>query len=262
MNKIVAPPLAEDLYDPLAFFDIEVLLRLHPYDAKNLDRAYSVLDKEIREFDPLPKSDETSLPFGGRVVQSYGEYLEDHLSWTSDTLKNFLRFLDYDDDIADKTGQAFKRHDIGKASMPGQWKITEGKQNISEDQKLERTKMHCILGAQRIHVEMELSAPERTQDDIIGFTIAKHLALFHHERLNGSGPFKRKAEDMCPILRAATIVDTFHGKLKAGKNVDQICAEMASDKHKGEFDTGLLSKFHTFLNSLAPTMRKGILFQP
>ena len=262
MNRIITPPLVDDIFDRLVSFDIEMLLRRHPYDPARLEPAYKNLDKEIREFDPLPKNEEDSLPFGGRVIQSYGEYLEDHLEWTSQTLNKFLMFMGYDEDIASRVAQAFKRHDIGKAEMPGQWKRTEGKQNISDKEKADRTRMHCILGAQRIHKEIETSAPGITDSEIIGFTVAEHMAMFHHERLDGSGPFKRMAEDMCLILRAATIVDTFHGKLKGGKNADQICDEMASEKHEGEFDNVLLTRFGAFLNSFAPAMRRDLLLQP
>lgn len=220
------------------------------------------LDKEIRAYDPLPKSEETSLPFGGRVVQSYGEYLEDHLSWTSETLKQFLGFLGYDERVADRVAQAFKRHDIGKAGMPGEWKLTEGKQNLSEEDKLRRTKEHCLLGAERINKAMEQLAPDRTANETIGFEIAEYMALLHHERLNGTGPFGRTGADMCPILRAATIVDTFHGKLKAGKNPDQICQEMASGKLEAEFDQEMLSRFCSYLKKSAPDMRVGMILQP
>jgi hypothetical protein len=84
----------------------------------------------------------------------------------------------------------------------------------------------------------------------------------HHERLNGNGPQKKTAADMCPILRAATIVDTFHGKLKAGKTTSLIFDEMAGPKHKGEFDLPLLTKFREFYKISKPTVRPGLLLQP
>jgi HD-GYP domain-containing protein (c-di-GMP phosphodiesterase class II) len=259
MNFIISPLLVQGSYESLAVFDIEEQLRLYPYDAKRLEKTYKILDEEIRKFDPL---EEHTLPFGGRVIQSYGEYLDEHLTWTSDTLKNFLKYLHYENDIAEKVAQAFKRHDIGKPGMPGQWKITEEKQVISEEQRAERTKTHCILGAQRIQNLVEQSAADISPGEIMSFTVARYMAMFHHERLNGSGPFQKTAQDMCPILRCATIVDTFHGKLKAGKSYEKICEEMASSKHEGEFDLELLKKFADFLHDYAPTVRKDIVLEP
>lgn len=259
MNHITPPPMYDEGSVSLSAFDIETQLRMYPYDSKRLDEVYKALDKEIQAFDPFKKNEEGGLPFGGSVVQSYGEYLEDHLIWTSETLRNFLMFMGYEEEIADKSAQHFKRHDIGKTLMPGQWKITEGKQNLTEEQRHQRTLMHCILGAQRIQQKVESIAHDRTDNEIMGYTVGKYMALFHHERLNGTGPFKRTGSDMCPILRAATIVDTFHGKLKAGKSHDQICEEMASDKHKGEFDLEILGKFATFLNNYAPAPRKDLV---
>jgi|GEM_PF-2581122 len=262
MKHVTPPPMAEDMIDPLASFSIETLLRLHPYDVSRLEKAYKILDEEIRSFDPIHKNENASLPFGGRVIQSYGEYLEDHLQWTSETLKNFLDFLGFDESITVKVAQAFKRHDVGKPSMPGEWKITEGKQNVPDDVRYYRTKQHCLLGAQRIHQAMEDMGPDISNEEIVGFMIAENMALYHHERLNGSGPFGLTAAQLCPVLRAATIVDTFHGKLKAGKSPDQICQEMASAKHEGEFDAAMLSKFSSFVSSPAPATRKDALFQP
>lgn len=260
MNEIVTPPLSLQDIEPLVTFDIETQIRLHPYDHKRLDPVYALMDKEIRNFAPLSDED-NALPFGGRVVQSYGTYLAHHLEWTSKTLGDFLYHQGYEEHIANKVAQAFKRHDIGKTLQPGLWKITEGKQDVSDEQKRERA-LHTVFGADHIQKMFQRHFPDRSHNEIVGITIAKHLALMHHERLNGSGPQKRTGADMCPILRAATIVDTFHGKLKAGKSIDQIFEEMAGPKHDGEFDLTLLTKFRDFYGRLKPAAKPDVLLQP
>ncbi|HEU4837779.1 MAG TPA: hypothetical protein VFS88_00035, partial [Micavibrio sp.] len=244
MNEIMTPSLDLETIAPLASFDIEMHIRLHPYDHERLEPVYAVLDEEIRAFSPISVED-NALPFSGRVVQSYGAYLADHLEWTSRTLGDFLYHRGHEEFIVNKVVQAFKRHDIGKTLQPGLWKITEGKQNISEGQKRERA-MHAELGAGHIRKTFRRRLGDCSRNESAGIGIAEHLALMHHERLNGSGPQKKTAADMCPILRSATIVDTFHGKLKAGKAADKIFDEMAGPKHEGEFDLPLLTKFREF----------------
>ena len=260
MNEIITLPLDPETIVPLASFDIETQIRLHPYDHNRLEPVYAGLDEEIRAFSPISEED-NALPFGGRVVQSYGAYLADHLEWTSKTLGDFLHHQGYEEFIVDKVVQAFKRHDIGKTLQPGLWKITEGKQNISEEQKRERA-LHAKLGADHIRKTFQRLLGHCSGNESAGITIAEHFALMHHERLNGNGPQKKTAADMCPILRAATIVDTFHGKLKAGKTTDLIFDEMAGPKHKGEFDLPLLTKFREFYARSKPEVRPGLLLQP
>jgi hypothetical protein len=260
MNEIMIPPLDLKKIVPLASFDIETQIRLHPYDHNRLEPAYAVLDEEIHAFSPISEEDK-ALPFGGRAIQSYGAYLADHLEWTSRTLGDFLYHQGYEEFIVDKVVQAFKRHDIGKTLQPGLWKITEGKQNISEEQKRERA-LHTQLGADHIRKTFQRLLGDCSGNESAGIGIAEHLALMHHERLNGSGPQKKTAADMCPILRSATIVDTFHGKLKAGKTVDLIFDEMAGPKHEGEFDLPLLTKFREFYARSKPAVRPSLLLQP
>ena len=260
MNEIITLPLDPETIVPLASFDIETQIRLHPYDHNRLEPVYAGLDEEIRAFSPISEED-NALPFGGRVVQSYGAYLADHLEWTSKTLGDFLHHQGYEEFIVDKVVQAFKRHDVGKTLQPGLWKITEGKQSISKEQKRERA-LHARLGAEHIRKTFQRLLGDCNGNESAGIGIAEHLALMHHERLNGSGPQKKAAADMCPILRSATIVDTFHGKLKAGKTTSLIFDEMAGPKHEREFDLPLLTKFREFYAISKPAIRPGLLLQP
>lgn len=246
---------------PFVGFDIERMLRNNPYNEDRLEPTYKILDAEIRAYDPLTQNDDR-LPFGPKVIKPYGIYLAEHLEWTSEKLKNFLYWKGYPVDIAGRSAQAFKRHDVGKAGMPGEWKITEGKQNISEEQKFIRTKTHCELGIARISQLLEDSTEEFFSYEKMGFIVGGYLAKYHHERLDGSGPFGMTGKDMCPILRAATIVDTFHGKLKAGKSHDEICDEMVSDKHKGQFDGNMVADFKRFLRGMTPDPREDLFYQP
>ena len=262
MNDMTAPYATSDDSIPFVEFDIATKLRNNPYDEKRLEPTYKILDAEIRAYAPLSQKDDSALPFGGKVTQSYGEYMAAHLVWTSETLKSFLYWKGYAEDIVGRVAQAFKRHDVGKAEMPGEWRITEGKQNISEEQKSKRTIMHCKLGEERISQLLEDSTQEFSGHEKAGFAVAAYFAMYHHERLDGSGPFGMTARDMCPILRAATIVDTFHGKLKAGKSLEEICNEMVSDKHKGQFDVNMVADFRRFMNDMAPDPREDLLLQP
>lgn len=260
MNEIITPSLDLVTIEPLAPFDIETQIRLYPYDHKRFEPVYAALDEEIRKFSPVSEEN-NALPFGGRVVQSYGAYLADHLEWTSRTLGDFLHHQGYADFVVGKVVQAFKRHDIGKTLQPGLWKITEGKQDISEAQKRERTR-HAELGAGHIQKTFERLLGDSDGNENVGIAIAQYFALMHHERLNGTGPQKKTAADMCPILRAATIVDTFHGKLKAGKTTDRIFDEMAGPKHQGEFDIPILTKFRAFYERVRPTASPAAPLRP
>jgi HD-GYP domain-containing protein (c-di-GMP phosphodiesterase class II) len=225
-----------NLYADKPAFDILGQLKAHECDLSRIGKIFGIIDEEIRSF------------------ESYGAYLSEHLEWTAKELGDFLIDQGYDERMARTVQVLFSIHDSGKTLQPGLWKITEEKQIRTDWEKQERPK-HGPLGVNVLRAAIEKSGIQLTGEECKVLAVAEYLMVYHHERLNGRGPFKKAGEEMCGILRAATIIDTFHGKLKAGKPADAIFTEMAEEKHAGEFDLPLLERFKTFFETKYPVVR-------
>ena len=143
--------------------------------------------------------------------------------------------LDVSDKWANLVFNAAPMHDIGKIGIPDSILLKPGK---LDDQEWELMRKHPEFGAHIIgEHESEL------------LTMAREIALAHHEKWNGSGyPYGLKGEDIPLSARVIAIADVFDALTterpykKAWSAKDAVAL---IDKESGQhFDPSLVSVFH------------------
>ncbi|MGC8716895.1 MAG: HD-GYP domain-containing protein [bacterium] len=129
-------------------------------------------------------------------IKSYDNYIFSHS--LSVTLLSMLiaRNLGYNERFLRDLGIGCMLHDIGKLDIPKEILDKPEKLSIEE---YETVKLHTHYGYRRI----------REQDEDIPAT-SSHVALEHHERLDGSGyPRGLKGEEIHIFSRIASIADVY-----------------------------------------------------
>lgn len=218
--------------------DLTELLSSYECDSENMKKAHDYMRAKIRNFDA-----------------PYGSYLSDHLEWTSRAFGTVLKDMGYDDQVARNAAFEFSFHDGGKTEQSGKWKLTESKQSKRDDER-KTLNAHTLLLTDTIERALRDTETIPDENDWHSITAKLSLGFDHHERLNGSGPRGKTGDRMHPILRAATIVDAFHGKLKAADvDADRVIAEMAGTKHEGQFDLDILDNAAPILVKMAESVR-------
>lgn len=208
--------------------DLEKLAQSYRYDADDFAPVYQRLQEKVAAYDP-----------------DFGPYLAGHLTRVAHDTRNFMLAIGYDSDIARKVGDAFGLHDVGKVKQDiDLWRLTVDKRDLSPEQKKERS-LHTDLGVAVLEETLAELGMEPTADQQKHITLIRQLMLFHHERLDGSGPKGVAAAQTDPILRLVAIVDTVDGKTKA-KGLSQIFDDMSGDKHAGQYDLRLVSLYEDY----------------
>lgn len=215
--------------------DLEIIAASYEYDADSLAPLYARLAEKIEAYD-----------------SDFGAYLAGHLSRVAHDTEQFMSHLGYSEDIARKVGHAFALHDVGKIKQDIElWRLTVDKRTLTPDQKLERMK-HTDLGLEVLDETITELGMDLTPDQTKHLALARHLMLYHHERLDGSGPKALPGPMIDPVLRIVSIVDTVDGKTKA-KGLSQIFEDMSGNKHAGEFDERLVAAYEQYyLESRGP----------
>lgn len=157
---------------------------------------YSVaLDNFILNKTIVNTQKEIILTFG-EVVESHFEETSGHVKRISDMMYNFARVLDYSHADAEILKLASTMHDIGKISIPDSILKKPGK--LTEEE-FEIIKTHASVG-HRIFEKSDL--------DLL--KIAANLALYHHEKFDGTGyPNELKADGILFEARMLSIIDVF-----------------------------------------------------
>lgn len=106
------------------------------------------------------------------------------------------------DDALDLLYKASPLHDIGKVGVPDSILFKQGR--FSPDE-FEAMKLHTMFGGQTLDdVERRLGVPEAF------VSMARDIALYHHERWDGTGyPAGLKGEDIPIAARIVALADTY-----------------------------------------------------
>ena len=105
------------------------------------------------------------------------------------------------DDYVDRLVRAAALHDIGKISVPDQILNKPGRLNREE---FEIIKRHTTIGGNLIRESLRGVETEEDMD------IAEQIALYHHEKWDGSGYPKQLQEEEIPLCaRIMAIADVF-----------------------------------------------------
>jgi putative two-component system response regulator len=147
-------------------------------------------------------------------------------------------------EVAELMLKASPLYDIGKMGVPSEVLRKPGKLSAPD---LERMRRHPELGAEIIGEH---------QDPVL--SLARTLALTHHERWDGTGyPKKLKGKDIPWAGRVMAIVDAFESMTttqfyrQQPFTIDE-AAKLIKEGFGKQFDPGLAAAFHKAL----PTMRK------
>jgi putative two-component system response regulator len=110
------------------------------------------------------------------------------------------KYLCITDEFIDKIEKAAPFHDIGKISIPDNILKKPGKLT---DEEFEIMKTHTIKGQEAIRKLIELN-----EDSFL--VMAEEIALYHHEKWDGSGyPFKIKGNQIPLSARIISVVDAY-----------------------------------------------------
>ncbi len=105
------------------------------------------------------------------------------------------------DDYVSRLVRAAALHDIGKISIPDQILNKPGKLNREEFEVIKR---HTVIGGELIRESLRGVETEEDMD------IAEQIALYHHEKWDGTGYPKQLQEEEIPLCaRIMAIADVF-----------------------------------------------------
>jgi hemerythrin-like metal-binding protein len=129
-----------------------------------------------------------------RVGEANDEYTGGHIRKVGEYCSVIARGLGLDESFVRMIGMQATLHDIGKVNTPI---YVLRKPDKLSDEEFEIVKKHPLLGAEMIGEHPALS-------------MAKNIALYHHERWDGSGyPYKLKGEAIPLESRIANLADQY-----------------------------------------------------
>jgi len=187
----------------------ESLKNVKDYEVKNLVKHYSSMAEEIyATLEELRASNEELMSAYESIEQSYDYFSNKMLEMVDGydentgnhiervgILSEFIATkLGLSIDLCNKIRKYSPLHDIGKISIPQSILLKPGK---LDDSEWELMKKHTVSGA-----------------NIIGensiFTIARNIALYHHEKYDGTGyPYGLKGDEIPIEATIVTIVDVY-----------------------------------------------------
>lgn len=226
--------------------------RLPPSILKEIDensKAFHDLKNEIIKFDQENRKlnqdlHKASLDTLYRLAIA-AEYKD------TDTAEHIRRISEYSKILAKELGlnnddiyiieHASIMHDVGKLGIPDKILLKPGKLT---DEEMEIMKKHSLIGAKIL---------ENPSSDIMA--AARKIALFHHERYDGSGyPYGLKGEDIPLMARIVAVVDVFDALVSKRCYKDAFTFEDAIAilrKGKGKhFDPKCVEAFEKNINTM------------
>jgi len=187
----------------------ESLKNVKDYEVKNLVKHYSSMAEEIyATLEELRASNEELMSAYESIEQSYDYFSNKMLEMVDGydentgnhiervgILSEFIATkLGLSIDLCNKIRKYSPLHDIGKISIPQSILLKPGK---LDDSEWELMKKHTVSGA-----------------NIIGensiFTVARNIALYNHEKYDGTGyPYGLKGDEIPIEATIVTIVDVY-----------------------------------------------------
>lgn len=221
--------------EPIDPLDIQIFAEGYQYDPLEFVEFESALHSRVEVY--AGNKSQQMLP---------------HMERTAHSLEKFMHFKFMDEKVINNIARGFSLHDVVKVTTdPAYWTGHDGP--LPDILKAMRKIAHVDGGWEfleeavkpfpRLHGHPHLS--------VIGAGIR-----YHHERINGSGPFGLIGDQLGFIVQMMGIVDEFDGKTlprpgREPKDSGLIFTEMSGEpspidgivRHKGEFDAGLLYEF-------------------
>lgn len=186
-------------------FEVQEILEEYTKLAQELTAAYQEqtaltqqLEASYKEIEYAHRELEKSyLEFAGQlavIAENYDENTGAHISRVSKLSRFIAEKLGISPDLCEKIEKFSPLHDIGKVLCPKEILLKNGPLT---SQEFEIMKQHTINGARLI-------------GDNPNLEIAKNIALYHHEKYDGSGyPMGLKGDAIPVEARIVAIVDVY-----------------------------------------------------
>lgn len=151
---------------------------------KEIEYSHNQLEKSYLEF-----ASQLAI-----IAENYDENTGSHIIRVAKLSRFIAEKIGCNGELLDKLEKFAPLHDIGKVLIPKEILLKNGPLT---DEEFEIMKKHAIFGAKLI-------------GDNPNLEIAKNIALYHHERYDGTGyPYGLKGEDIPFEARVVAIVDVY-----------------------------------------------------
>ncbi len=142
-------------------------------------------------------------------IGGFGRQMMAHQNRVAHDGARFLKYLGYSDRAAKNFRAALLFHDMGKTHPtynPMIWVLFE---RPTEEEK-EHQKRHARLGAGMVQSLID-RAPELKNHPHL--QVRHAITLYHHERIDGTGPEQFLADRLPVFVQASCIIDTYDGDM-------------------------------------------------
>lgn len=187
------------------------------FDLLQLDAIIDSYDYDsdmiLREhFRPVEEALWSLIEHYGEEENGYGRQLADHLRRTSLDGASFMREgLGFSQRAANNFHAANLFQDLGKIHgdyAPEIWSLPH---RPTEEERAEKRK-HTMRGPEVLGIALQDAPPELLDHPHIKIVIPA-IQMFHHERVDGSGPFGKKADELGRVIKMVAIVDAKDGDM-------------------------------------------------
>lgn len=194
-----------------------------------------------------------------RGISPFGMQMTAHQNRVAKDGARFLKHLGYSDQAARNYRAALLFHDMGKTHEsydPRTWMKAD---RPTPDEKAQMRK-HARLGADML-MDMTQTLPLLREHPHI---LVRHaVTLYHHERIDGTGPEALDISTLPVFVQASCIVDAYDGDMIARPHQTQkrtprealrrlMAQDDADSKYAGAFNKDLLKEYVTMKETQFP----------
>ncbi|MBN8522047.1 MAG: hypothetical protein J0L77_09155 [Alphaproteobacteria bacterium] len=225
-------------YDLIA---LDTVIGSYDYDTDPLLQTY---------FRPIEHALWMLIERYGEGVNDIGWQIADHLRRTSlDGMKFLTEALGFSARAGKNFHAANLFQDLGKihgSFAPTLWDLPH--RPTDEERRMKIT--HTEKGVELLNIALR-EAPESLKSHPHVAIVIPAIQLFHHERVDGSGPFHKKGADIGQVIKSICIIDAKDGDMiqrghqPERRNEKETLIRMKTgEKYQGAFDDMLDTYIH------------------
>jgi HD-GYP domain-containing protein (c-di-GMP phosphodiesterase class II) len=226
---------------------------------KSLDTLIASYD--VRDLESLPGYEALVMALASRIRdyktlggKAYGaEVLWPHLQRTSRDGAAFLAHLGHPDTVSFNFESAYVFSDLGKTHQDYA-DVDWMKEDRPSPEEKSLRRQHTAYGLPILDAALAIHAPDLADHPHI--CVIKALMLYHHERLDGGGPYGINGADIGVVSQVGQIIDALDGDMiqrghqGGARSLDDALARLAAQgedkKYHGAFDAGLLDIYTNY----------------
>lgn len=192
----------------------------------------------------------------GRAAEFKDNETGNHVLRVSHMCDVLSKGLGLDDEFRNLIKDAAPMHDVGKIGIKDSILLKAGK---LDEREWEHMKKHVIFGCQILSsneddlTDLPLLAQDERRDVV---TIAKKIALFHHERWDGKGYFYGLEKEEIPLeARIVSLIDVYDAvsSKRPYKEAfpEEKCRQIIKEGAGTQFDPDIVSVFFDHINEIS-----------